>query len=468
MITKKASSFLLFSAIFLVFILFLFCPRPGKPQPASSEPAEQPAPERRNAVVRAIEKVMPSVVNIGTEHIIRSQTPESAYDESFRQMFDKFLRSQKSGKSYSLGSGFIIDSSGLIVTNAHVVERASKIVITLNGGKNCEARIIADDPLNDIALLKLENPPAGLQAIRCDNSGKLFLGETVIAVGNPFGLDSSITVGALSGTRRRFVWQGRTIFSDILQTDAIVYPGNSGGPLVNIEGNVIGMNMSVFENAPGIGFAIPLSRIENVLATWMLPERFGPVILGIIPAWQENESGVRRIVIANTLQGSPAALAKIPKNVQLLRINGKPVENLLTVSRMLMHLKLDAPVVLETSAGTFRLKVSRQILKDPFLEAERKLSLKLTPVTPTLAQEAGYSVKTGLLISGIMPDTLPELQRGDLLIKLGSHMINSADDLAAALRNLHYNDSVHAVFLTTISYLGKSYLAKRKVLFTIH
>lgn len=464
MIIKKASSFLLFSAIIPVFVLVLFFLRQEKTQTAPA-PA---APERRNAVVRAIEKVMPSVVNIGTERIIRSHTPETAYDESFRQMFDQFLRSQKSGKSYSLGSGFIIDSSGLIVTNAHVVERASKIVITLHGGKNCEARIVADDPLNDIALLKLENPPPGLEAIHCDSSGKLYPGETVIAVGNPFGLDSSVTVGALSGTRRRFVWQGHTIFSDILQTDALVYPGNSGGPLVNIEGNVIGMNMSVFENAPGIGFAIPLTRIENVLATWILPERFAPVILGIIPAWQENEAGVRRIVIANTLQGSPAALAKIPRNAQLHRFNGKPVEDLLTLSRMLLHLKLNDPVVLETSAGTFHLKVAGQVLKDPFLEAERKLSLKLSPVTPVLAQEAGYPVKTGLLISGIMQDTPPELQRGDLLVKLGTHTINSADDLAAALKNLHYNDSVHAIFLTTISYQGKSYLAKRKVLFNIH
>lgn len=464
MIIKKASSFLLFSAIIPVFVLVLFFLRQEKTQTAPA-PA---VPERRNAVVRAIEKVMPSVVNIGTERIIRSHTPETAYDESFRQMFDQFLRSQKSGKSYSLGSGFIIDSSGLIVTNAHVVERASKIVITLHGGKNCEARIVADDPLNDIALLKLENPPPGLEAIHCDSSGKLYPGETVIAVGNPFGLDSSVTVGALSGTRRRFVWQGRTIFSDILQTDALVYPGNSGGPLVNIEGNVIGMNMSVFENAPGIGFAIPLTRIENVLAIWILPERFAPVILGIIPAWQENEAGVRRIVIANTLQGSPAALAKIPRNAQLHRFNGKPVEDLLTLSRMLLHLKLNDPVVLETSAGTFHLKVAGQVLKDPFLEAERKLSLKLSPVTPVLAQEAGYPVKTGLLISGIMQDTPPELQRGDLLVKLGTHTINSADDLAAALKNLHYNDSVHAIFLTTISYQGKSYLAKRKVLFNIH
>ena len=248
---KKSSFFLAVTAIILIFAAFLHFHRSETPVNVPVRLRSNPAPDRRNEVVRAIEKALPAVVNISTQRVIDSENLSDSDDFSaLQRLFDKFLRSQKSSASYSLGSGCIIDPSGLIVTNAHVVERAAKIMITLNGGRNFEAEIVADNPLHDIALLKIRNPPRGLTAICCDDSGRLYLGETVIAVGNPFGLDSSITVGALSGTRRRFTYQGHVIFSDILQTDAIVYPGNSGGPLINIEGNMIGMNMSSYENAP--------------------------------------------------------------------------------------------------------------------------------------------------------------------------------------------------------------------------
>ena len=463
---KKSSFFLIGFAVILIFIIFLHHWRPAGTR---LEFPRHPKAERRNEVVRAIEQALPSVVNIGTKRVL---DPGNMYEDNdfgiLQRLFDKFLRSQKSSASYSLGSGCIIDPSGLIVTNAHVVERAAKITITLSGGQSCEAEIVADNPLNDIALLKLKNPPPGLKAIQCDTSGKLYLGETIIAVGNPFGLDSSITVGALSGTRRRFTYQGHVIFSDILQTDAMVYPGNSGGPLINIEGNMIGMNMSSYENAPGIGFAIPLSRIENILAKWMIPERFGLCSFGIIPEWKRDELGQRSIVVADVLPGSPAASAGIRKGMRLLRFDGQKVGDLLALSRKMIRLRKDDRVSLETPDGIFRLTVTALVQGNPLVTAREKLGLDLTPSTPRLARELGYPVDSGLLVASRLAATPEEVRRGDLLLKLDSSAIHTPEDLASKLKTLHYNDTVNAVFLTTVNYRGESFWTRKNIRLTVH
>ena len=465
---KKSSFFLICFAIILVLAVVLHYHRTAAEPVKPDRLLKSSQSRRRNEVVLAIEKALPAVVNISTERVLDNETMADSDDFGVLQrLFDKFLQSQKSSAGYSLGSGCIIDRSGLIVTNAHVVDRAAKIMITLNGGKNYEAEIIADNPVNDIALLKIRNPPPNLPAIRCDHSGKLYLGETVIAVGNPFGLDSSITVGALSGTRRRFTYRGKVIFSDILQTDAIVYPGNSGGPLINIEGEMIGMNMSSYQNAPGIGFAIPLSRIENILAKWMLPERFGLCSLGIVPAWQKDELGQRTVVIGDILPGSPAARAGLRKGIRIDRFNGRKTVDLLNLSRRLIRLRMNDAVTLDTSAGTYHLTVAPLLSGDPLQGAKEKLALALTPLTPALTRELGYPLDSGLLVAECLPGTPPEIKRGDLLLKLGSDSIRNANDLAARLKTLHYNDQVTAVFLTKVVYGGRNYLAKRNVVLTV-
>lgn len=463
MIGKKSSLLLLLLTASVVFSVFFYCRRAERERERN---VSENISLRRNAVVRAIEKVLPAVVNISTERILHNAYPgESAGHPAgtIGEFFDNFLRSQAREKSYSLGSGFVIDPSGLIVTNAHVVERATRILITLNDGKYYEAQVLAGDPLNDVALLKIKDPPADLQRIPCPDSSGLYLGETVIAVGNPFGLGSSISVGALSGEGRKFLLRDKVIFSDILQTDAIVYPGNSGGPLINIEGRVIGMNMSSYQNAPGIGFAIPLSRVADVLASWMLPERFRDCSLGIVPGYDAKG----RIIIKQVRRDSPAAKASIRSGSPILELNGRKIRSLLELSRMLIRIRSNETLSLKTPEKTYVLHTVREKDLDSLPEAERKLSLRLLPLTPRLAEELSYPVSSGMIVGDLTADSPAAVRRGDLLVQLGKFAINSTGDLAMALRGLHYNDSVNAVFLTPVTIHQRRYMARKNVLLRV-
>ncbi|HJX28342.1 MAG TPA: trypsin-like peptidase domain-containing protein, partial [Thermoanaerobaculia bacterium] len=203
------------------------------------------AAARRTPVVIAAEKVSPAVVNISAESMVREVDP----------FFGLFFGPQ-TRQSQSLGSGLIIDPNGIVVTNAHVIEGASRIQVTMLDGRELEANVLGADRDADLAVLKVD--ARGLPAVPLGQSGDLMIGETVIAIGNPFGLTHTVTTGVLSARGRTVPSErGERLFTDFLQTDTSINPGNSGGPLVNILGEVIGVNTAIISGASGIGFAIP-------------------------------------------------------------------------------------------------------------------------------------------------------------------------------------------------------------------
>lgn len=440
-------------------------PAKASPSSALSPASDLPYARRRNEVVLAIEKALPSIVNIGTERLVAHES--SPWEGTpFADLFEEFIRRQpRREKRTSLGSGFLIDSS-LILTNAHVVDRAEKIHITFSNGKNASARVLAEDPRQDIALLVLEEKIPGLKGIQMDHSGKYFLGETVIAAGNPFGLDSSISVGILSGLGRRITRQGKTLFSDILQTDAIVYPGNSGGPLLNIEGKLIGMNMSLYENAPGIGFAIPWPRICNVLVKWMIPEKTKDLSLGIIPELKKGLGEKFQLYAGEVLPSSPAAGAGIRKGEKILAFNGKPFDgrDLLSFNRFLAGLKNGEVFSLQTEKKTYSLALRKPEAKDAFHMMESRYGLPLSLLTPALAKHLQWNYSRALIVSG-RSQGLPEtIKRGDLLLKLDSTILHKKEDLFHALMRIPRGKSVRALFLTRIPLHGRVYTAKYEVI----
>jgi S1-C subfamily serine protease len=226
---------------------------------------------RETAVVKAVRQVSPAVVNISSAYEVRKRTsPFSGFglnpffDEFFRDFFDpRFERRQQ---NTSLGSGVIIDGEkGLILTNAHVIQKTGTIKVVLQDERDFEARIVGADPDSDLAVLKIDSKDR-LPAIKMGSSEDLMIGETVIAIGNPFGFSHTVTTGVISAVNRSIRAQDR-VYHDFIQIDASINPGNSGGPLLNINGDLIGINTAIYAKAQGIGFAIPIGKARKII--WM-------------------------------------------------------------------------------------------------------------------------------------------------------------------------------------------------------
>ena len=233
---------------------------------------------RRNIITKAIEKISPAIVsvNVLTVREYRTRSPFRSRDPILREFFPELFKDRTYQQEIqNMGSGFIISEDGYILTNDHVVQDAKKIVITMPGGKKADAKLIGHDPTSDIALLKMEMN--NLEYIELGNSDNVIIGEWAIAAGNPFGLfemynNPTVTVGVISAIDRDFgdLGEGR-IYKDMLQTDASINHGNSGGPLCNALGEAIGMNTFIYtgsirsEGSVGIGFAIPINRIKKIL-----------------------------------------------------------------------------------------------------------------------------------------------------------------------------------------------------------
>jgi serine protease Do len=225
---------------------------------------------RETPVVKAVRRVSPAVVNISSEYEIRKRSNpfsgfhmDPAFESFFRDFFDPGFERRE--QRTSLGSGVIIDGQrGLILTNAHVVEKRAKIRVTLNDERELDAQIVGADPDSDLALLKISSP-SELPAIEMGNSDDIMIGETVIAIGNPFGFSHTVTTGVVSALNRSIQHEDR-IYREFIQIDASINPGNSGGPLLNINGDLIGINTAIYAKAQGIGFAIPINKAKRIVS----------------------------------------------------------------------------------------------------------------------------------------------------------------------------------------------------------
>ena len=422
---------------------------------------------RITPTVKAVAKALPSVVNIGTERIVSVAQSPWGNNDPFEQLFHNFYKKQTGRKETSLGSGAIISSKGLVVTNSHVVHRATRIIVTLPDGQQYFAKEIAGDPLNDIALLKLINikPDTEFKPITCAKPDSLLLGEPVIAVGNPYGLGSSISRGVLSATKRKISFNGKILFGDILQTDAAINPGNSGGPLININGDMIGINTAIYGEADGIGFAIPLKRIESVLATWMVPERFNDVSLGIIPG-EKVVDGKVVYFIKEVFTNSPAWKAAVRAGDILTSFNGKKINSLLDIGNQIWDLKSGDTVVFNLLRKG---KVSLTLEDIPVMDgrelASNRLGLGLEKLTLNLAKALHYPFHGGLLINNISARV--NIQRGEVLVRIDNTPIYNFSDIRRALSNKHYGDQVNAVFIAVMQSNGRTFIKKHNVVLNV-
>ncbi len=270
--------------------------------------------------MEVVEKVAPAVVNIAAEQTVRRA----------RSVFDTFFFGLDPRPAKSLGSGVIIDPRGIILTNDHVISGASRIVATTKTGRELACEVIGSDADNDLAVLRVKKPGSALPTIKMGTSSDLLIGETVVAIGNPFGLSNTVTAGVLSALGRSVPGENQRVYNDFIQIDAPINPGNSGGPVVNVQGDMIGVATAIIGGAQGIGFAIPVDRAKRIVSDLV---RFGhvkPVWVGLhgrTVASREEEGRAKGFRIKSVDPGSPAERAGIRPGDQIVAVDSTPIDS---------------------------------------------------------------------------------------------------------------------------------------------
>jgi serine protease Do len=354
-------------------------------RPAPAGPAPSPiitADALQAAFVSVAERVRPAVVHVGTVQVAKGQRPQMGpgpgQDPFFKDFFDQFFGRTPGGprgefRQPGLGSGVIIDKRGYVLTNFHVIRGADAVTVRLSSKQEYRGRTVGADPKTDLAVVRFE-PDHEPKVATLGNSDALRVGEWAIAIGNPFGLDQTVTVGVVSATGRADM--GISSYENFIQTDASINPGNSGGPLVNLRGEVIGINTAIVATGQGIGFAIPANMARRI--TSQLIER-GKVTRGWLgvsmqPITSELAQALglpntKGAVVARVSPGSPAAAADLKPNDVIVTFDGTVIDDYHHVQRLAADAEVGKTVKLE-------------IVRD---RAKRTLDLKITeaPDAPT-------------------------------------------------------------------------------------
>ncbi|WP_026731759.1 HhoA/HhoB/HtrA family serine endopeptidase [Fischerella sp. PCC 9605] len=309
------------------------------PIPTSTDP---------NFVTNVVQKVGPAVVRIDSSRTVTTRLPEEFNDPFFRRFFGRQMPLPRGNRvERGTGSGFIIDGDGRILTNAHVVDGADTVKVTLKDGRSFQGKVLGKDELTDVAVVKIE--ANNLPMVKLGNSDQLQPGQWAIAIGNPLGLDNTVTTGIISGTGRNSSLIGagdRRV--DYIQTDAAINPGNSGGPLLNDRGEVIGMNTAIIQGAQGLGFAIPIKtaqRIADQLITTGKAQHpyLGIQMVGLTPELKQNINSDpnsnlsvnedKGVLVVKVMPNSPAAKAGIRAGDVIQKLNGQTVTDASSVQK---------------------------------------------------------------------------------------------------------------------------------------
>lgn len=404
--------------------------------------------------VRLAKELTPAVVNVSTTQVVKGRgiVPRGPFgeDDPFNEFFKRFFgESPRQFKTTSLGSGFIINKDGYILTNNHVVENATDITVKLGDGREFKAKVVGRDPKTDIALIKIET--SNLPVIPFGDSDKLEVGEPVMAIGNPFGLNQTVTTGIVSA-KGRFIGEGP--YDNFIQTDASINRGNSGGPLINSNGEAVGINTAIFSptgGSIGIGFAIPIAMIKEVLP--QLKERgqvtrgwLGVAIQPITPELGKKFSlkQANGALVSDVMEGSPAEQAGIKQGDVVVEFNGKKVKS----STELPHIVASTPVGKEVAMKVIRdgaeltLQVKIGELKEEQVAAmtssspKTKLGIDIQELNPALSRKFGIKGEKGVVITEVEPDSPGDaagLQPGDLILEINRMKVTTVNQVRRVL-----------------------------------
>jgi len=452
---------LLASALLLAAPIATAQTRPAEPA------APAPAPDSK-ALLRALEdafvsvadRATPSVVNVSVKlkpETGQEERPSPEMEERFREffgpeLFERFFRRRAPREDgRAAGSGVIVDPRGYILTNNHVVENASAIEVRLSDDRKFKATLVGRDPRTDLAVLKVESP-APLPVADLGDSDRLRVGQWAIAIGNPFGLDRTVTAGIISATGRTHV--GVATYEAFIQTDASINPGNSGGPLLNLDGRVIGINTAIVSSGQGIGFAIPITMARDIMTQLIARGRvvrgwLGVVIQDLTPELAAG-FGVKEdagVLVAEVMKDGPAAAAGLKAGDVITGFGGSAIKDVTDLQKRVAAVEPGRPspivVIRDHQPLALSVKVGEQPTEEALAAAESGedvLGLTVEPLTPETARQNRLSARRGLLVTEVAPGSPGAeagIKPGDAIVEVNRRPVADAAafrQIAAALK----------------------------------
>ena len=413
------------------------------------------------------EQVSPAVVNIRTEKTVkgggqpfsRFNRPPFRKNDPFHDFFGKRFGNERHRKfkQRSVGSGFVIGQDGYIVTNNHVIENADKIKVKLKNGKEFDAELVGRDPNTDIALIRVK-PVNGLPVVGLGNSDALKVGQWVVAIGNPFGLEHTITAGIVSAKGRAI---GSGPYDDYIQTDASINPGNSGGPLINMKGEVVGINTAIIASGQGIGFAIPINLAKGIIDQLKESGEVTRGWLGVgiqdlndeLAAYYGVE-GVKGVLVSEVFQGDPAEKAGIRAKDIILKVNDNKVNTSRALSRMVANIKVGDEITIKVLRSgkekTFNVIISKRdenfiSSRRPKKEFEATFGIRVGTLTKELAKRLNMQGAEGVIVVHVASGSKGEeagMRVHDNIKEINHRAIKTVDDYREAIRNINKEASI--------------------------
>jgi serine protease Do/serine protease DegQ len=458
------------AALAILFVVAPASAQPaGKPRPKSETSRTEAPKVDPRAVLRALEdaftavadRVTPAVVNVSATPD-KSPPANGGGDERFREFFgdelyERYFKRRPREDARATGSGVIVDPKGYILTNNHVIENARDITVRLSDSRKFPARLVGRDPKTDLAVLKVE-APAALPVAELADSDRLRVGQWAIAIGNPFGLDRTVTVGIISATARNRV--GVATYENFIQTDASINPGNSGGPLLNLDGKVIGINTAIVASGQGIGFSIPINEAKAVMGQLIARGRVVRGWLGIVIQDVTDELagtfGVREregVLVADVMKGGPAEGGGVRPGDVVVEFGGTKIREVPDLQRRvanvtpgqtvrLVVVRDSKPVPVTVIVGEMPIEDATPVAVESGTDG---FGLRAEALSADLAERLKVPYTRGVVVLEVAaggPAEAAGLRRGDVILEAARQPVSDAAELGRALAALAPGDSV--------------------------
>jgi serine protease Do len=454
---------------FVVLMLALLSAAPAWAQQRPPADARQAPKTDPKAVLRALEdafsavadRATPAVVHVSTVSKKSAGGPGEETPERFREFFgdefyEKYFRRRPREDTRATGSGVLVDPKGYILTNNHVIENAQEIIVRLSDQRKFTAKLVGRDPKSDIAVLKVD-ASRPLPAAELGDSDHLRVGQWAIAIGNPFGLDRTVTVGIISATARTRV--GVTQYDNFIQTDASINPGNSGGPLLNIDGKVIGINTAIVAAGQGIGFSIPINQARDVMQQLITRGKVVRGWLGIVIQDVTDQLagsfGVKEregVLVAEVMKGSPADTAGLRAGDVVVDLSGTPIKEVPDLQRRIAAIRpgqtMKLTVIRDKKPVPITVKIGEMPADEPVVAeapGNDEWGLSVESLTGDAALRLDLPVSRGLLVTEVQPGSPAEkagIRRGDVILEISRRPADDPATLFKALSALKPGETI--------------------------